>query len=105
MLQGSYYRCGGRRKELNPYKQMIMDHDGPSLGQYIEQEGVIEIECIEENPNPEAQEFFDMLTTVQAPLWEGCEHHSELSAFLTSLSLKSYYNMLEGCFKYGSTYG
>jgi len=41
-----------------------MDHVGPSIDQYIEQEGVIEIEYMEENPNPEVQKFFDMLATV-----------------------------------------
>ena len=56
---------------------MILNHVGPSIGQYIEQEGVIETERMEENPNHEAQKFFDMLATAQAPLWEGCEHHSK----------------------------
>jgi len=54
-----------------------MGYVGPSIGQYIEQEGVIETEYMEENPNHEAQKFFDMLATAQAPLWEGCEHHSK----------------------------
>ena len=49
VLQGSYYESGGQRKELNPYEQMIIDHARPSIGQYIEQQGVIEIECMEEN--------------------------------------------------------
>ncbi|KAH1225772.1 hypothetical protein GmHk_11G032602 [Glycine max] len=52
---------------------------------------------MEENPNLEAQKFFDMLATAQAPLWEGCEHHSKLSASLAYLSLKSDYNMSKGC--------
>ena len=38
-----------------------MDHAGPSIGQYIEQQGVIETKYMEENPNPKAQKFFDML--------------------------------------------
>ena len=42
--------------------------------------------------------FFNMLATAQAPLWEGCENHSELSTSLEALSLKSDYNMFEGCF-------
>ncbi|KAG4997093.1 hypothetical protein JHK85_028532 [Glycine max] len=46
---------------------MIMDHAGPSMDQYIEQQGVIETKCMKENPNPEAQKFFDMLATAQAP--------------------------------------
>ena len=53
---------------------------------------------MEENHNPETQKFFDMLVTAQAPLWEGCEHHSKLSASLACLSLKYDYNMSEGCF-------
>ena len=98
VLQGLYYESGRQRKELNPYEQMIMDHVGASIGQYIEQKGVVETECMEENPNLEAQKFFDMLATAQAPLWEGCEHHSELSTSLTCLSLKFDYNMSEGYF-------
>jgi len=45
-----------------------MDHAEPSIDQYIEQQGVIETECMKENPNPEAQKFFDMLATAQTPL-------------------------------------
>ncbi|KAG4909593.1 hypothetical protein JHK87_055709 [Glycine soja] len=82
VLQGSYYESGGQREELNPYEQMIMDHVGPSIGQDKEQEGIIEIECMEENPNPEALKFFDMLASAQAPLWEGCKHQSKLSVSL-----------------------
>ncbi|XP_040869088.1 uncharacterized protein [Glycine max] len=98
VLQGSYYESGGQREELNPYEQMIMDHAGPSIGQDKEQEGIIEIECMEENPNPKALKFFDMLASAQAPLWEGCKHQSKLSVSLVCLSLKSDYNMSEGCF-------
>nr|KYP46574.1 hypothetical protein KK1_031804 [Cajanus cajan] len=39
-----------------------------------------------------------MLAAAQAPLWEGCENHSKLSTYLVVLSLKSDYNMSEGCF-------
>jgi len=39
-----------------------------------------------------------MLATTQAPLWEGCEHHLELSSFLAYLNFKFDYNMSEGCF-------
>ncbi|RDX66631.1 hypothetical protein CR513_54581, partial [Mucuna pruriens] len=35
-----------------------------------------------------------------APLWEGCDNHSELSISLAALSLKSDYNMSEGCFNH-----
>ncbi|RDY02996.1 hypothetical protein CR513_13475, partial [Mucuna pruriens] len=67
-----------------------MDNVEPSIGQHIEN--------MEETPNPEAQNFFDMLVAAQTPLWEGCDNHFELSISLTTLSLKSNYNMPEGCF-------
>ncbi|RDX60952.1 hypothetical protein CR513_60865, partial [Mucuna pruriens] len=89
-VEGSYYGSGEQREEFNPYEKLIMDHAGPSIGQHIEN--------MEENPNPEAQKFFDMLAAAQAPLWKGCDNHSELSISLATLSLKSDYNMSEGCF-------
>jgi len=46
----------------------------------------------------ETQKFCDMLVAAQAPLWEGCENHSKLSASLEALSLKFDYNMSKGCF-------
>ena len=98
VLHGSYYESDGQREELNPYEQMIMDHAGPWIGQYIKQEDVIETECMEENHNPKAEKFFDMLATMKAPLWEGCKHHSKLSASLAFLSLKSDYNMSKKVF-------
>ncbi|RDY11760.1 hypothetical protein CR513_03521, partial [Mucuna pruriens] len=90
VVKGSYYGSGEQREEFNPYKQLIMDHAGPSIGQHIEN--------MEENHNPEAQKFFDMLAAAQAPLWEGCDNHFELSISLEALTLKSNYNMSEGCF-------
>jgi len=61
-------------------------------------ESVTGSEYMEENPDLETQIFFNMLVTAQAPLWEGCENHSELSASLEALSLNSDYNMSEGFF-------
>ncbi|RDX86736.1 hypothetical protein CR513_31897, partial [Mucuna pruriens] len=90
VVEGSYYGSGEQREEFNPYEQLIMDHAGPSIGEHIEN--------MEENPNPEAQKFFDLLVVAQAPLWERCDNHSELSISLAVLSLKFDYNMLEGCF-------
>ena len=75
-----------------------MDHVGPSNAYCMQQDGVIGSEHVNEDPDPETQKFFDMLAATQAPLWEGCENHSELSASLEALSLKSDYNMSEGCF-------
>ncbi|RDX79892.1 hypothetical protein CR513_39625, partial [Mucuna pruriens] len=70
MVEGSYYASGEQREEFNPYEQLIMDHAGPSIGEHIEN--------MEENPNPEAQNFFDMLAVAQALLSEGCDNQSKL---------------------------
>jgi len=75
-----------------------MVHVGSSNAHCMQAEGVIGSEYMEENPNPETKKFFEMLAAAQAPLWEGCDKHSELSAFLEALSLKSDYNMFGGCF-------
>ena len=58
----------------------------------------LEKECLNLYSLYVGQKFFDMLATAQAPLWEGCEYHLELSASLACLSLKSDYKMLEGYF-------
>ncbi|RDY01445.1 hypothetical protein CR513_15216, partial [Mucuna pruriens] len=68
-----------------------MEHVGPSIGEYIEKN-------MEENPNPEAQKFYDMIATAQASLWEECDNYSKLSISLATLSLKSDYNISEGYF-------
>ncbi|RDY03279.1 hypothetical protein CR513_13156, partial [Mucuna pruriens] len=69
---------------------ILTNYAKPSIGEYIEN--------MEENPITEAQIFFDMLAVAQVPLLEGCDNHSELSISLAALSLKSDYNMSEGCF-------
>jgi hypothetical protein len=39
---------------------------------------------MEEEPNEEAQRFFEMLKAAQSPLWDGCDRYSMLSASLTA---------------------
>jgi hypothetical protein len=51
-----------------------------------------------EDPNEEAERFFEMLKAAQTPLWDGCSKYSTLSASLTLLSLKAEYGFSEGCF-------
>lgn len=41
VVEESYYDSGEQRKELNPYEQMIMDHDGHKVVQAREREGVM----------------------------------------------------------------
>ncbi|XP_038711822.1 uncharacterized protein LOC120006015 [Tripterygium wilfordii] len=94
----NYYWQSSNRDSFNPYEQMVMDAAGPSVGQELLQEDNYNQQFVSEPPNPEAQRFFDMLTAAQAPLWDGCESHSELSATMRLLSIKADYNMSQGCF-------
>jgi len=96
--QGSSYGTCEQREELGYFQQMIMDHVGPSTAHYLQAEPTIGPEHMKENFSCETQKFFDMFVAVQAPLWEGCQNHSQLSVCLEALSLKSDYNVSEGCF-------
>lgn len=98
VVESSYYGTGDWRDEVNPYEQMIMDQAGPSVGQALERDCVMEEQYTEEYPNPDAQRFYDMLAAARRPLWEGCDKHSELSAALGALSLKADSNMSGECF-------
>ncbi|PNX83353.1 hypothetical protein L195_g039394 [Trifolium pratense] len=94
----SYYGSSEVREDLNDFEQMVMDAAGPSLGTYLEHEGSGCEEQMREDPNPEAKIFFDMLKAAQAPLYNGCESYSELSAAIQALSIKSDFNISETCF-------
>ena len=52
---------------------------------------------VSEQPNAEAQAFYDMLQTAQTPLWEGCSTQTELSNAVRLMSIKSDYNMPQNC--------
>jgi len=51
-----------------------------------------------EAPNASAEAFYNMLQSAQQPLYEGCTSHSELSAAMRLLSIKSTHNMSQRCF-------
>ena len=53
---------------------------------------------INEQPNAEAQAFYNMLQAAQRPLWDGCSNQSELSNAVRLMSIKSDYNMPQNCF-------
>lgn len=71
---------------------------GPKIGNYLEQEGQDERDTMLEDPNDEAQRFFEMLKAAQTPLWGGCNRYSMLSASLTLIGLKAEYSLSQGCF-------
>ncbi|XP_038687458.1 uncharacterized protein LOC119986835 [Tripterygium wilfordii] len=94
----NYYWQDGDQANFNPYEQMVMDAAGPSVRDELLQRDNYNQQFVPEPPNPDAQGFFDMLSAAQAPLWDGCKSHSELSAAMRLLSIKADYNMPQGCF-------
>ena len=53
---------------------------------------------VNEQPNVEAQAFYDILQATQRPLWDGCSNQTELSNVVRLMSIKSNYNMPENSF-------
>ncbi|KAJ1424649.1 Transposase-associated domain [Sesbania bispinosa] len=98
VVDHSYYGSNGQREMFDNYEQLVMDAVGPQIGNYLEQEGRNHEETMTEDPNPEAQRFFEMLNATQSPLWDGCDNYSMLSDSLTALSLKTDYGLSEGIF-------
>ncbi|XP_061367419.1 uncharacterized protein LOC133310502 [Gastrolobium bilobum] len=102
-IQGGYYGETSQRNNLNEYEQLVMDAAGPSIGQNFEPDTHVEPSYMAEDPNPEAERFYNMLQDAQRPLWEGCEHiqhteHTTLSATLATLQLKSDHHMSESAY-------
>lgn len=97
VVDHSYYGTNGQREMFDNYEQLVMDVAGPEIGNYLEQ-GHDKEDRMMEDPNPEAQQFFEMLKAAQSPLWDGCNKYSVLSASLIALNLKTDYGLSEGCF-------
>lgn len=55
-------------------------------------------EEIEEDPNPSTSKFYNLLSDVDEPLWDGCKKHSKLSTVTQLLNLKSEFNMNVSCY-------
>ncbi|XP_015960485.1 uncharacterized protein LOC107484411 [Arachis duranensis] len=70
---------------------MVVDAAGPELMSQFE-------EHMEEPPNAEAKKFYDLLQSVQRPLFEGCMDHSELSMVVKMLSIKAKGNVSQQIF-------
>ena len=73
------------------YNEMIYDAIGAS-----------NIENVEEEPNPEAKGFYDLLEAAAKPLWEGCVH-SRLSCTVRMLSVKADANQTQDSFNQWAT--
>ncbi|XP_052193958.1 uncharacterized protein LOC127802254 [Diospyros lotus] len=102
VIVNEYYRQDNFRDQFNPYEQMVMDAAGPSHAPATMQgafsESGYQSYNIEEPPNENVKAFYEMLSAAQSPLYSGCDAESELSAAVRMLSIKSYYNMPEGCY-------
>ncbi|XP_019158513.1 PREDICTED: uncharacterized protein LOC109155282 [Ipomoea nil] len=72
----------------NAFHTMVMDAAGPEFN----------VDEIEETPNPEAQNFYDMLKAADQELWLGSKKHSQLSLVARLMSLKSENHISEKCF-------
>jgi len=48
---------------------------------------------VNEQPNAEAQTFYDILQAAQRPSWDGCTNQTELPNVIRLMSIKSYYSM------------
>ncbi|KAJ7975669.1 Transposon protein, putative, CACTA, En/Spm sub-class [Quillaja saponaria] len=75
----------------NPYVDMVLDAAGPDFNWDDESR-------IREEPNCDAQNFYDLLKNADEPLWEGCDWHSRLSAVTQLLNCKSEFNMSESLY-------
>ena len=70
--------------------QMVIDAASPSVFPHAEDAS----NCLEEDPNPEAQRMFDRLACASKPLYLGCDV-SQLAAATALLNIKAQFNMPE----------
>nr|KYP67982.1 hypothetical protein KK1_021599 [Cajanus cajan] len=49
---------------------------------------------MEEDPNPSASKFYNLLRDVDEQLWDGCKKHTKLSAVTQLINLKSEFNFM-----------
>jgi hypothetical protein len=87
----SVYGQSGCGENLRSYERMVMDAAGPSFAYNHEQ-------SMEETPNDKTQDFFNLFSAAQSPLYEGCTSHSELSALLQLLTIKAEHNISQEAF-------
>ena len=70
----------------NPYRQLILDAAEPAFNAVGPG---FNAEDMEEVSNPNAQKFYDMLSTADRKLWDCCTKHSQMSAVARLLHMKS----------------
>ena len=70
---------------------MVYDAIGLEFGIYNNEE-------VEEPPNLDAKNFYELLNAAQKPLWSGCVDHTELSFIVRLLMIKSERNISQRSF-------
>ena len=84
-----YMDSTGPSNPMNDYHTMVIDATGNSFNKNYE---------YEENPNPTAQQFYDMLDAANNLLWPGCENHSQLLVVATMLNINVEHHLSERAF-------
>ncbi|XP_057426300.1 uncharacterized protein LOC130719704 [Lotus japonicus] len=81
----------GTAQEGHRFENMVYDAFDPQFRMHPNQQ-------IEESPNKDAQEFYDLLHAAQKPLWSGCTNHTELFTVVRLLTIKSDGNISQRSF-------
>ncbi|KAK9158064.1 hypothetical protein Scep_004638 [Stephania cephalantha] len=68
-----------------PYREMLHNVAGPSFNW----------NAVEESPNPQARQLYDMIDASREQLWPGCETMTTLSAMARLLAIKSEHHIFE----------
>ncbi|XP_023632701.1 uncharacterized protein LOC111828600 [Capsella rubella] len=75
---------------MNPYEEMVSDAFANTESAFDQRS--------EEEPNPEAKMFYDILDAAKQPIYDGCkEGLSKLSLAARLMSLKTDYNLSQNC--------
>jgi hypothetical protein len=61
----------------------------------VSEGNVSESSIVEEEPNPDAARFFDLLKDSNEPLWDGCTNHSKLLVIAQVFTIKSDHGLSE----------
>lgn len=81
----------GQNEHSSRFESMVYDAVGPEYQVDYDEE-------MEESPNIDDQEFYDLLHAAQKPLWPGCKNHTELSVAVRLLTIKSEGNISQRSF-------
>ena len=81
VLGGPYCMTDNVCDTENPYVQMVFDATGSSIQPNLG--------SVEEEPNPYANNFFDLLSAADQELWPGCDNMTQLGSVVRILNIKS----------------